>query len=268
LRWFCAPGEDHPPPDASEAFFLHARITGITSDLTKQDKPCPKIVLFYREQSPSTIMLKKKKFLLILLLIPCALVLTIYWCNRAIAHAADNKLYSDTRTIPFNKVGLLLGTSKLVNGHDNPFYVYRIRAAADLLKAHKIKYLIISGDNGRSNYNEPASMRADLVAAGIDSSLIYLDYAGFRTFDSVVRLKQVFGQDSVTIISQQFHNERAIYIAQKEGMTAIGFNAADVSARQGSKTLLREKLARVKVFLDVWFGTKPKFLGNKIAIPA
>jgi len=212
-------------------------------------------------------MRKKKVLLLILLLIPCGLALTIYLCNRAIAHAAKNKLYSDTRSIPFNKVGLLLGTSKFVHGHNNPFYDHRISAATDLLKANKIKYLIISGDNSRSDYNEPASMRSDLMAAGIDSSVIYLDYAGFRTFDSVIRLKKIFGQDSVTIISQQFHNERAIYIAGKEGLAAIGFNAADVTARQGTTTQLREKLARVKVFLDVWFGKKPKFLGSRIVIP-
>jgi SanA protein len=110
-------------------------------------------------------------------------------------------------------------------------------------------------------------MRADLIRAGIDSSVIYLDYAGFRTFDSMVRLKEIFGQDSVTIISQQFHNERALYLASKEGLYAIGFNAADVSARMGARTELREKFARVKMFLDLWFGTKPKFLGSKVDIP-
>ena len=111
-------------------------------------------------------------------------------------------------------------------------------------------------------------MRADLMAAGIDSSVIFLDYAGFRTFDSVVRLKEIFSQDSVTIISQPFHNERAIYLATKEGIHAIGFNAADVSAKNGFLVHLREKLARVKVFVDYFIGQKPKFLGSKVVIPA
>jgi SanA protein len=114
----------------------------------------------------------------------------------------------------------------------------------------------------------PEDMRADLMAAGIDSSVIFLDYAGFRTFDSVVRLKEVFSQDSVTIISQPFHNERALYMASKEGITAIGFNAADVSAKYGFRVQLREKLARVKVFVDYWLGKKPRFLGSKVNIPA
>jgi len=212
-------------------------------------------------------MRKKNFFLLILLLVIVGTACTVYLCNKMIADAAENKLYSDTRSIPFNRVGLLLGTSKFVNGRNNPFYDYRIRAAADLLKANKIKYLVISGDNSRKEYDEPTSMRFDLMKAGIDSTVIYLDYAGFRTFDSVVRLKDIFGQDSVTIISQPFHNERAIYIAGKEGVSAIGFNAADPSPRQAFRTQMREKLARVKVFLDLWFGKKPKFLGDKVDIP-
>ncbi len=212
-------------------------------------------------------MRKKRIFLYTLVFVACLLAITVYLCNKTITDSAKGKLYSDTTSVPFNRVGLLLGTSKFVNGRNNPFFDYRIRAAADLLKAHKIKYLIISGDNSRKDYNEPAAMREDLIKAGVDSTVIYLDYAGFRTFDSVVRLKDIFGQDSVTIISQQFHNERAIYLAGKEGVYAIGFNAADVGSREGFTTELREKLARVKVFLDLWFGKKPKFLGSKISIP-
>jgi SanA protein len=213
-------------------------------------------------------MYKKRLPVVILLLLVVIALITIYVCNKIIVSSAKGKLYDDTKTIPFNKVGLLLGTSKFVNKHINPFYSYRIQAAAALIKEHRIKYLIISGDNGSKNYNEPERMREDLITDGIDSTIIYLDYAGFRTFDSIKRLKEIFGQDSVTIISQQFHNERAIYIASKEGINAIGFNATDVSASQGFRTILREKLARVKVFLDFWFGKKPKYLGSKIIIPS
>jgi SanA protein len=110
-------------------------------------------------------------------------------------------------------------------------------------------------------------MRLDLISAGIDSAVIYLDYAGFRTFDSMVRLKEIFSQDSVTVISQQFHNERAIYIASQEGIAAIGFNAKDVSKKFGFRVQLREKFARVKVFVDYLTGKNPKFLGAKVAIP-
>ena len=211
---------------------------------------------------------KKRLAVLIFLLAIVSVLATTFICNTIIANSAKGKLYTNTKRIPYNKVGLLLGTSKFVNKHINPFYSYRIQAAAALIKDHKIKYLIISGDNGRKDYNEPESMREDLINDGIDSNIIYLDYAGFRTFDSIKRLKEIFGQDSVTIISQQFHNERAIYIASMEGINAIGFNANDVSASIGFRTMLREKLARVKVFLDFWFGKKPKYLGSRIIIPS
>ena len=177
-------------------------------------------------------------------------------------------MYADVDAIPFNKVGLLLGTSKyLPNGRTNLFYLFRIEATVKLYNQGKIRYIIVSGDNGREEYNEPEQMRKDLVLAGIDSSRIYLDYAGFRTFDSMVRLKKIFGQDSVTVISQPFHNERAIYIASKEGIAAIGFNAKDVNAEAALKVQVREKFARVKVFLDYLFGKQPKFLGEKVLIP-
>lgn len=212
--------------------------------------------------------MSKKALIVTLLAIVIATLPTIYFCNRSISHSAKPHLYADTKTIPFNRVGLLLGTSKTIRGgRENPYYTNRIEAAVRLLRDKKIKYLIISGDNGRKEYNEPETMRADIIRAGVDSSIIYLDYAGFRTLDSVRRLKEVFGQDSVTFISQQFHNERAIYIVSKEGITAIGYNAADVNVRQGIKTQARELLARVKVFLDVLFGTEAKFLGNSIRIP-
>ncbi|RYF96871.1 MAG: hypothetical protein EOO02_21550 [Chitinophagaceae bacterium] len=136
----------------------------------------------------------------------------------------------------------------------------------DLWNHKKIDAIIVSGDNSRTSYNEPQDFKDDLVKAGIDSNKIYLDYAGFRTFDSMVRLKEIFSKDSVTIISQQFHNERALYIASREGISAVGFNARDVSAKLGLKVQAREKLARVKLFADYLFGAKPKFLGEKVVI--
>ena len=212
---------------------------------------------------------KGKIFIRSFLVIIITICLTTYLCNRTIISSAKGHLYSDVKAIPFNKVGILLGTSKAGrNGHNNPYYDHRISAAIELIQNKKIKYLVISGDNSRKEYNEPEMMKLDLINAGIDSSIIYLDYAGFRTFDSIKRLKEIFGQDSATVISQKFHNERSIYIASREGISAIGFNATDVGARQGLKTQIREKMARVKVFVDYLFGAKPKFLGDKIDIPS
>ncbi len=210
-----------------------------------------------------------KRTLQIAFLFLAVTLLAAHFCNKIIINHAKGKLYTDINAIPYHKCGLLLGVGKFLgNDSINPFYAYRITAAAELLNANKIKYVVISGDNGTRGYDEPTSMRADLIAAGIDSTRIFLDYAGFRTLDSVVRLKKVFGQDSVTIISQKFHNERALYLAEQENIIAVGYNAADVEGLRGRKTALRERLARVKLFLDQLLGTKPKFLGKKVLIPA
>lgn len=209
-----------------------------------------------------------RKFLIALTLLAGIIILLIFYCDQRVRSAAQGKTFSDVNDVPHNHVGLLLGTAKhLKIGGVNPYYSYRITAAAQLLQTSKIDYLVISGDNGRQEYNEPEMMRADLIAAGIDSSRIFLDYAGFRTFDSMIRLREIFSQHTVTIISQKFHNERALYIAKREGITAIGFNAKDVTAAAGLRTQLREKLARVKVFADYLFNTEPKFLGPKVNIP-
>jgi SanA protein len=96
-----------------------------------------------------------------------------------------------------------------------------------------------------------------------------LDYAGFRTLDSVVRCREVFSEDSITIISQEFHNQRALFIANKSGVNAIAFNAQEVSKNYSLKTCIREYFARVKCVLDIYIlHTDPKFLGEKIKIGA
>lgn len=140
-------------------------------------------------------MFKKKTIILSALFFTIAVGLVTYFSNKIIVDNAKQKLFSDVNNIPFRKVGLLLGTTKFtkIAGYYNPYYTNRIDAATNLVKSGKVKYLIISGDNGKREYNEPELMRSDLIKTGIDSTIIYLDYAGFRTFDSMIRLKEVFG---------------------------------------------------------------------------
>jgi SanA protein len=209
----------------------------------------------------------KKRLIILFFLLVIASVFALFYCDKQVAAAADGKLFTDVDRVPHNHVGLLLGTGKYFGGIINPYYANRIDATVALFEAGKIDYIVISGDNGRKDYNEPEMMRADLIARGIDSTRIYLDYAGFRTFDSMIRLREIFSQRSATIISQAFHNQRALFIAEKEGIEAVGFNAEDVSRSVGAKTQLREKFARVKVFVDYVFRIEPKFLGPKVHIP-
>lgn len=189
-------------------------------------------------------------------------------CNYAISSSTRNQLYSDVASIPARKVGLVLGASKkTARKTDNLFFTYRIQAAYELYKAGKVKFLLLSGDNHVKGYDEPSDMREALMALGVPDSCIVLDYAGFRTLDSVVRCDEVFGEDSITIVSQEFHNQRALFIANKSGINAIGFNAKGVSKSYSFKTRIREYFARVKCVLDVYIlHTSPKFLGDKIVI--
>ncbi len=202
-----------------------------------------------------------------LLLLSCVVLLIVIISNYSIESNASGKTYSDVALIQKNKVGLVLGTSKtLQNGRVNLYFKYRVDATVTLYKEGKIAFVLVSGDNSRKGYDEPTDFKEELIRRGIPAERIFLDYAGFRTLDSVIRAKEIFGQEQITIISQQFHNERAIYLAEKNDITAIGYNARDVSRRYGLKVRLREYLARTKVFLDILFNVKPKFLGDKIEI--
>ena len=182
---------------------------------------------------------------------------------------AKGKTYSSVKEIPYNRVGLVLGTSPFTStGHSNYFFTTRINADKELYKTGKVKKLIVSGDNHVKEYDEPGCMRDALIRKGVPSSAIVLDYAGFRTLDSVVRAKEVFGQEKITIISQRFHNERAIYLAEHYGIEAIGYNAKDAKRTKRSLmiTVVRESISRVKMFIDFLTGKEPKFLGEKIVV--
>ncbi len=196
-----------------------------------------------------------------------ALLVTVLVLNFIIVKNTSKLTFSNVNDVPKNKVGLLLGTIKyLKNGNVNLYYKYRIDAAVKLYKSGKISFILVSGDNNNTEYDEPSTFKEDLIKQGVPKDKIYLDYAGFRTLDSVIRAKEIFGQTAFTIISQKFHNERAVFIANQKGMHTVGFNAKGVAFRYGKKVMLREYLARTKVFIDLLFDTAPKFLGKKIVI--
>ena len=186
--------------------------------------------------------------------------------NYRINQQTKNSVFDSVEVIPENTVGLLLGTSKLLRYGDNPYFFNRIDAAVELFKAGKIKVIVISGDNSKKHYNESQDMKDELVKRGVPENKIYLDYAGFRTYDSMYRMREIFSQRKFTIISQKFHNQRAIYIGNSLGLNTIGYNAKDVGTNNSFRTNLREKFARVKVLIDLTFNKKPKFLGEKIII--
>lgn len=210
--------------------------------------------------------MKKRLFKYGSILLLLIIGFTIF-CNWKIVSDTKAYVFDEISDVPEQKTGILLGTSKLLkNGSTNQYFTNRIEAAVQLFEQHKIQYIIVSGDNSSKEYNEPKDMKDALMERGIPEDRIILDYAGFRTFDSVIRGKEIFGQTKYIIISQKFHNQRAVYIARKNGIEAYGYNAEDVKSYGGFKTKVREVFARNKVFIDQMIGQKPKYLGEKIEI--
>ncbi|MCB0402603.1 MAG: YdcF family protein [Flavobacteriales bacterium] len=202
------------------------------------------------------------------IILSSVLILFVVLSNVLIIQTTSDKIYEEVDQTPEKKIALILGTSRYTTwGGTNLYFKYRIRAAVDLYKNGKVKHILVSGDNSVSNYNEPREMRRALIAAGIPEHAVTLDYAGFRTLDSVVRCKEVFGQEDVIIISQRFHLERALFIAADYDMDAIGFAAQDPPENYSFKTQFREYFAKTKAVIDLYVIHKePKFLGKKEVI--
>lgn len=192
----------------------------------------------------------------------------VVYANLTAVWSSRGRVFENVDEVPDVKVALVFGTTDRVSGRENLYYRYRIDAAEKLWKAGKIETLIVSGDNRSRYYNEPEKMRRSLIERGIPNERIVSDYAGLRTLDSVVRAKEIFGADPVLFISQRFHVQRAIYLAEASGIEAYGFAAKDVESAAGFKTRLREVGARVKMWLDVNFlDTQPRHLGDKVEMP-
>lgn len=186
------------------------------------------------------------------------------WCDWRVTKAASGKTYDSVVSIPHRKVGLILGTSPVsyFNGRRNLYFDQRIKSGADLYKAGKVDWLVVSGGDYRqtekNGYDEPVAMRDSLMKQGVDSVRIILDYDGTRTLNSIAKMRDVYCQDYITIISQQYHNERALYQAQELGIDAIAFNAHTPGSRASWwRNRGREVLARVKLFGDIVRGTHP-----------
>ncbi len=185
---------------------------------------------------------------------------------------AAPRIHTSVEDLPQARAGLVLGTSRLLPGrYPNPYFEYRIAAAAKLYEFGKVDYLIVSGNQSQGGrptggYDEPNDMRDALVAAGVPGDRIYRDYAGFRTLDSVLRANSVFGQDRVIVVSQHFHLARALYLAAQHGLSYEGLEADDPSWRLNDLTKLREVGARVKAVFDTALGVGPRFGGARIAL--
>ena len=205
-----------------------------------------------------------KNFIITAVLLLIGLVWTV---NYIVSSTTQKQLYYDVASIPKNKVGLLLGTAKYNDkGRNivNLYYQNRIDAAVALYMAGKIDYIIVSGDSNTIYYNEPVLMKNDLIARGVPAKKIFMDNAGFRTLDSILRCRDIFGQEQFTIISQAFHDQRAVYIANHKGIKTVAYCAKDGDTVWFS--YLREKFARVKMIYDLVENTQAKYYGDRVEI--
>lgn len=188
------------------------------------------------------------------------------WMMRA---AARGRTYADPHLIPHRHVGLVLGCApRLADGARNPFFRYRIEAAAELFRAGKVDVLLASGETLAGGYDESAELKAGLIAAGVPPSRIFCDPGGARTLDSVVRAREVFGQRMVTIITQAYHIRRALFLSAHRGVDAIGFSATDLAVRDSLWIHAREPLADAVAVLDVLLShPSPRAPGQPVTIP-
>jgi SanA protein len=186
------------------------------------------------------------------------------WADYRCEEAASGRVFHSVNAVPAREIGLVLGTSKETrHGKPNLHFNQRIAAAAALYHAGKVHRLLVSGDNHIATYDEPTDMRTALIAEGVPATAITCDYAGFRTLDSVVRAQEVFGLSQCTIISEDFHCPRALWIAQQHGLNAIAFAAPDVSLKTWSlRAGVREQFARAWCAVDLYvLHRQPKFPG-------
>lgn len=188
--------------------------------------------------------------------------LLAWLAERRLGQMAEAWSFSDVARVPPVDVALVLGTAPIgPEGGPNRYFVYRLDAAAALWKAGKVKYLIVSGSG-----EEPTAMRAGLIERGVPAEAIYRDPAGYRTWDSVLRARDLYGRKRIVIVSQRFHLDRALFIARREGIEAWGLEARDVDTPYSVFTELRRYPSALRAYYDVWTDAKARESGRKIVI--
>lgn len=186
-----------------------------------------------------------------------AIAIVIAVCNILVVNNAKGRTFDNLSDVPTREIGLLLGTSPITpDGAHNYYFDNRMKAAADLYHAGKIRRILVSGGDytmtEKHGCDEPTAMRDSLVAYGVPDTCIIEHWQGQRTINSIEAVKELYDFDNITIISQKYHNERALYQADHLGVTAIGYNAEPSPIRRNRiKNTIREYFARVKLFIDL-----------------
>jgi len=189
-----------------------------------------------------------------------------YLINKSVVGRAGKYHYSYMESVPACYTGLILGAKVQADGEPSDFLQDRLDAGLELYQHGKIKRFLLSGDHGRKNYDEVNNMKKYLLERGVDTADIFLDHAGFDTYNSMVRAKKIFLADSVIVVTQKFHLARALYIARAKGLHAFGYQADKREYRSMKRLRVREFIANIKAWGEVLINRKPHFLGEEIPI--
>ena len=207
-----------------------------------------------------------RKLALFFLLIVAFIAVANVW----MIHAARPFIYSDVASVPRNDIALVLGTGPFTaKGNTNLHFVVRVNAAAALLKCGKAKHLLLSGDNHIRGYDEPTEMKNALMKLGVPDSAMTLDYAGLRTLDSMERARKIFGQTNLTIVTEDFHAARSVFLARHFGIEPVLLCAEKLPLMWTRNMQLREVAARVWALFDICVWHRgARHLGEPIQIHA
>lgn len=196
------------------------------------------------------------KLILAILLLGVSGLLVI---DAMTSYMVRDKIYTDIDRLPHREYALVLGTAKFYSRDViNQYYKYRLEAAYQLIEKGKVDKLLLSGDNKTPYYNEPKTMTNDLLKMGVNATKIRQDYAGYTTFDSTIRAKQVYQLPHFTIVSQKFHCERALFIAKFRNIDAICYAATYPEGAY--QVRVREILARSAMVFSLLIGKEPESL--------
>ncbi|MGW5346136.1 ElyC/SanA/YdcF family protein [Streptomyces sp. HUAS TT3] len=177
-------------------------------------------------------------------------------------HAVAADRLGGTADAPSAEVAVVFGAG-LWNGRPTPYLARRLDAAVELYRAGKVKVVLVTGDNSRTEYDEPGAMRTYLTGHGVPDAHIVSDYAGFDTWDSCVRAREIFGVERAVLISQGFHIRRAVALCETAGLDSYGVGVDDEHDATWYYGGTREVFAAGKAALDAAFKPEPHFLGPK-----
>lgn len=205
-----------------------------------------------------------RKFAIFFFALVCFVVVANLW----MIGAARQFVFHDLSSVPANDIALVLGTGPFTaKGNTNLHFVVRVEAAARLYKSGKAKHLLLSGDNHIRGYDEPTEMKNALLNLGVPNAAMTLDYAGLRTLDSMERARKIFGQTNLTLVTEEFHSARSIFLARHFGIHAVVFCAEPLPAAWNYTVDIREAAARVLAVLDCYVWHRgARHLGEPIEI--